>query len=147
MAMPISTREPKHNVNHYVATSCKKTVAIDSTVKKSRNITRKLYEQVSKTCGWWYLKYTPHEYNWKPKSQIGNVNPNISMPLGNASRTTTILEHKTPRCSTVSNTPLSSNSFAARRDNSIHRRLWVVQKNRSKSQTSKLYLWRTILER
>ncbi|GJY64610.1 hypothetical protein Tco_0466070 [Tanacetum coccineum] len=27
-------------------------------------------------------------------------------------------------CSTLSNTPLSSNSFAARRDNSIHRRLW-----------------------
>ncbi|GJR65684.1 retrovirus-related pol polyprotein from transposon TNT 1-94 [Tanacetum coccineum] len=55
----------------------------------------------------------------KAKSQIGNVNepdvnPNISMPLGNASRTATILEHKTPRCSTVSNTPLSSNSFAAR---------------------------------
>ncbi|GJR74472.1 hypothetical protein Tco_0086837 [Tanacetum coccineum] len=32
----------------------------------------------------------------------------------NASRTANILEHKTPRCSTVSNTPLSSNSFAAR---------------------------------
>ncbi|GKF66859.1 hypothetical protein Tco_0193376, partial [Tanacetum coccineum] len=41
------------------------------------------------------------------------------MPLGNASRTANILEHKTPRCSTVSNTPLSSNSFAARRDSSI----------------------------
>ncbi|GKE72856.1 retrovirus-related pol polyprotein from transposon TNT 1-94, partial [Tanacetum coccineum] len=36
------------------------------------------------------------------------------MPLGNASRTANILEHKTPRCSTVSNTPLSSNSFVAR---------------------------------
>ncbi|GJS03939.1 retrovirus-related pol polyprotein from transposon TNT 1-94, partial [Tanacetum coccineum] len=61
-----------------------------------------------------YPKYTPPGYNWKPKSQIGNVNPNISMPLGHASRTANILEHKTPRCSTVSNTPLSSNSFAAR---------------------------------
>ncbi|GKA05058.1 reverse transcriptase, partial [Tanacetum coccineum] len=38
---------------------------------------------------------------------------NVSMPLGNASRNANILEHKTPRCSTVSNTPLSSNSFAA----------------------------------
>ncbi|GJZ12629.1 retrovirus-related pol polyprotein from transposon TNT 1-94 [Tanacetum coccineum] len=37
----------------------------------------------------------------------------VCMPLGNASRTANILEHKTPRCSTVSNTPLSSNSFAA----------------------------------
>ncbi|GJV56889.1 retrovirus-related pol polyprotein from transposon TNT 1-94 [Tanacetum coccineum] len=114
IAVPISTREPKHNVNQSVATSSKKTVATDSTVKKSRHITRKLYEQVSKTCSWWYPKYTPPGYNWKPKSQIGNVNPNVSMPLGNASRTANILEHKTPRCSTVSNTPLSSNSFAAR---------------------------------
>ncbi|GKF21727.1 retrovirus-related pol polyprotein from transposon TNT 1-94 [Tanacetum coccineum] len=49
------------------------------------------------------------------------------MPLGNPSRTANFLKHKTPRCSTVSNTPLSSNSFAARRDNSIHRRLWVME--------------------
>ncbi|GJV74665.1 retrovirus-related pol polyprotein from transposon TNT 1-94 [Tanacetum coccineum] len=46
MAVPISTRKPKQNVNQSVATSSKKTVATDSTVKKSRNITRKLYEQV-----------------------------------------------------------------------------------------------------
>ncbi|GKF45222.1 retrovirus-related pol polyprotein from transposon TNT 1-94 [Tanacetum coccineum] len=43
MAVPISTREPNQNVNQYVnqyvATSSKKTVATDSTVKKSRNIT------------------------------------------------------------------------------------------------------------
>ncbi|GKE06790.1 hypothetical protein Tco_1398808 [Tanacetum coccineum] len=44
MVVPVSTREPKHNVNQSVATSSKKTVATDSTVKKSRNITRKLYE-------------------------------------------------------------------------------------------------------
>ncbi|GJZ17818.1 retrovirus-related pol polyprotein from transposon TNT 1-94 [Tanacetum coccineum] len=87
MDVPISTREPKHKVNHSVVTSSKKTVATDSTVKKSRNITRKLYEQVSKTCSWWYPKYKPHGYNWKPKTKIGNFNPNISMPLGNASRT------------------------------------------------------------
>ncbi|GKE50744.1 hypothetical protein Tco_1485900, partial [Tanacetum coccineum] len=59
IAVPISTIEPKHNVNQSVATSNKKTVATNSTVKKSRNITRKLYEQVSKTCSWWYPKYTP----------------------------------------------------------------------------------------
>ncbi|GKA24521.1 hypothetical protein Tco_0710554 [Tanacetum coccineum] len=47
MAVPVSTIEPKHNVNKSVATSSKKTVVTDSTVKKSRNITRKLYEQVS----------------------------------------------------------------------------------------------------
>ncbi|GJR06307.1 retrovirus-related pol polyprotein from transposon TNT 1-94 [Tanacetum coccineum] len=77
MAVPVSTTEPKHNVNKSVATSSKKTVATDSTVKKSRNITRKLYEQVSKTCSWWYPKYTPSGYKWKPKSQKGNVNPNL----------------------------------------------------------------------
>ncbi|GJU17950.1 retrovirus-related pol polyprotein from transposon TNT 1-94 [Tanacetum coccineum] len=120
MVVPISTREPKQNVNQSVATSSKKTIATDSIVKKFRNTTRKLYEQVSETCSWWYPKYTPPGYNWKPKSQIGNVNPNVSMPLGNASRTANILEHKTPRCSTVSNTPSSSNSFAAHRDSSIH---------------------------
>ncbi|GJX24629.1 hypothetical protein Tco_0230925 [Tanacetum coccineum] len=117
MVVPISTREPKHNVNQSVATSSKITVATDSTIKKSRNITKKVYEQVSKTCSWLYPKYTPPGYNCKPKSQIGNVNLNVSMPLGNASRTANILEHKTLRCSTVSNTPSSSNSFAARRDN------------------------------
>ncbi|GJU39548.1 retrovirus-related pol polyprotein from transposon TNT 1-94 [Tanacetum coccineum] len=46
IAVPISTREPKHNVNQSVATSHKKTVATDSTVKKPRNIIRKLYEQL-----------------------------------------------------------------------------------------------------
>ncbi|GKF71603.1 hypothetical protein Tco_0207717 [Tanacetum coccineum] len=133
MAVPVRTIKPKHNVSKSVATS-KKTVATDSTVKKSRNITRKLYKQVSKTCSWWYPKYTLPRYNWKAKSQKGNVNPNISMPLGNASRTANILEeHKTPRCSIVSNTPLSSNSFAARRDNSIHRRLWVLKAHDGKS--------------
>ncbi|GJV26576.1 retrovirus-related pol polyprotein from transposon TNT 1-94 [Tanacetum coccineum] len=77
MAVPVRTTKPKHNVNQSVATSSKKTVATDSTVKKSRNITRKLYEQVSKTCSWWYPKYTPSGYKWKPKSQKGNVNPNL----------------------------------------------------------------------
>ncbi|GKD96658.1 hypothetical protein Tco_1380555, partial [Tanacetum coccineum] len=93
MAVPIGTRKPKQNMNQSVATSSKKIVATNYTVKKSRNITRKLYEHVSKTCSWWYPKNTPPGYNWKPKSQKGNVNPNVS----NASRTANILEHKTPR--------------------------------------------------
>ncbi|GJS35023.1 retrovirus-related pol polyprotein from transposon TNT 1-94 [Tanacetum coccineum] len=42
IAVPISTREPKHNVNQSVATSSKKTIATDFTVKQSRNITKKL---------------------------------------------------------------------------------------------------------
>ncbi|GKB22491.1 integrase, catalytic region, zinc finger, CCHC-type containing protein, partial [Tanacetum coccineum] len=121
IAMPISTREPKRTVNQSVATSHKKIAATDSTIKKPRNIIRKINEQVSKTCSWWYPKFTPPGYKWKPKSPTGNVNPNVSMPLGNASRTANILEPMTPRCSTLSNNPLSSNSFATHRDNSIHR--------------------------
>ncbi|GKC43095.1 hypothetical protein Tco_1060817 [Tanacetum coccineum] len=114
MVVPISTREPKRNVNQPVATSHKKIVAQDSTVKKPRYTTRKLYEQVSKTCSWWYPKFTSPGYKWKPKSIIGNVNLNSSMPLGNENRNANISEHMTPRCSTISNTLLSSNSFVAR---------------------------------
>ncbi|GJZ06554.1 uncharacterized mitochondrial protein-like protein [Tanacetum coccineum] len=52
MVVPINTREPKQTVNQSIATSSKKTVATDSTVKKFRNITRKLYEQVRQNaCG------------------------------------------------------------------------------------------------
>ncbi|GJT84438.1 hypothetical protein Tco_1058780 [Tanacetum coccineum] len=93
MDVPINTREPKQNVNQSIATSSKKTVATDSTVKKFRNTTRKIYEQVSKTCSWWYPKYTPPGYNWKPKSQIGMLTKR-SMPLGTPSRTANSLEHK-----------------------------------------------------
>nr|GEY39748.1 hypothetical protein [Tanacetum cinerariifolium] len=86
--------------------------------------TRKLYECVSKACSWWYHKFTPPGYNWTPKSKIGNVKLKVSMPLGNVPRTANVLEPMTSRCSTVSNTPLSSNFFAARRDYPIHHRLW-----------------------
>ncbi|GJY82135.1 retrovirus-related pol polyprotein from transposon TNT 1-94 [Tanacetum coccineum] len=117
--MPISPREPKKTVNQSIATlttsrDSRERDATDSTVKKPRNIIRKIYEQVIKTCSWWYPKFTPPGYKWKPKSPTGNVDPNVSMPLGNASRTANILEPMSPRCSTLSNTPLSSNSFAAR---------------------------------
>nr|GFD47136.1 hypothetical protein [Tanacetum cinerariifolium] len=132
--MPVSTREPKHIVNKSVAKPLRKIVASESTNQKPKNTTRKLYEHVSKTCSWWYPKFTPPGYNWNSKSQIGNVKPNVSMPLGNASRTANVLDPLTSRRSTVSNTPLSSNSFAARRDNPIHRRLWVLKAHDGKSQ-------------
>nr|GEX00211.1 integrase, catalytic region, zinc finger, CCHC-type, peptidase aspartic, catalytic [Tanacetum cinerariifolium] len=124
MAVPVSTREPKRIVNQSVATPLRRTVDSESTNQKPRHTTRNLYEHVSKTCSWWYPKFTPPRYKWKPRSQIGNVNPYVSMPLGNASRTANILEPMTPRRSTVSNTTLYSISLAARRDNPIHCRLW-----------------------
>nr|GEX71145.1 ribonuclease H-like domain-containing protein [Tanacetum cinerariifolium] len=112
----------KHDmcVLKFVAKPLRKTVASESN-KKPRNSTRKLYERISKACSWWYLKFIPSGYKWKPKSGKENVNPNVSMPLVKASRTANVLEPMTSRRSTVSNTPLSSNSFVARRDCPIHR--------------------------
>nr|GEW53754.1 hypothetical protein [Tanacetum cinerariifolium] len=98
----------------------KKTVTSESN-NKPRNFTRKLYERVSKTCSWWYLKFTPSRYIWKPKSRKENVNSNVHMPLGKASRTANVMDTTTSRHSIVSNTPLSSNSFAAHKDCPIHR--------------------------
>nr|GFA35885.1 hypothetical protein [Tanacetum cinerariifolium] len=111
IVVPVSTREPKSTVKQSVAKPLRKTVASESN-QKPRNTIRKLYKRLSKACSWWYPKFTPPEYNWKPKSQIGNVKPNVSMPLGNASRTANILEPMTSRRSTVSKTTLYSNSFA-----------------------------------
>nr|GFB43150.1 hypothetical protein [Tanacetum cinerariifolium] len=118
-----------------VAKPIKKTVASESN-QKPRNITRKLYERVSKTCSWWYPKFTPSGYNWKPKSGKENVNSNVSMPLGNASRTANVMDPMTSRHSTVSNTPLSSNSFATHRNCPIHHQLWVLKAHDRKSQAS-----------
>nr|GEY77800.1 copia protein [Tanacetum cinerariifolium] len=123
IVVPVSTREPKCTVKQSVAKPLKKTVALESK-QKPKNITRKLYECVSKACSWWYLKFTPSGYTWKPKSEKDNVNLNVCMPLGSVPRTANILEPMTSRHSNVSKTPLSSNSFAARKDCPIHRRLW-----------------------
>nr|GEV21556.1 hypothetical protein [Tanacetum cinerariifolium] len=75
--VPVSTREPKRIVKQSVAKPLRKTVASESTNQKPRHTNRKLYENVSKTCSWWYPKFTPPGYNWKPKSKIGNVNQNL----------------------------------------------------------------------
>ncbi|GJU96728.1 hypothetical protein Tco_1321484 [Tanacetum coccineum] len=123
IVVPINTREPKRIVNQSVATPLKRTVAVESTNQKPRKTIRKQYEQISKTCKWWHSKITPQGYKWTPKTCKVNVKPDTSMPLGNKSRNTNISESITLRGSTLSNTPLSSNSSAARRDNSIHRRL------------------------
>ncbi|GKD36786.1 reverse transcriptase domain-containing protein [Tanacetum coccineum] len=124
IVVPISTREPKRTMNQSVATPHKRIVASESTIHKPKSTIRKLYEHVSRTCIWWYTKITPPGYKCKPKSKTGNFKPNVSLPLGIKFGTTNILEPKTIRGSTLSNTPSSSNSFAARRDNPVHRRLW-----------------------
>nr|GEV05138.1 copia protein [Tanacetum cinerariifolium] len=77
VAMPVSSREPKRIIKLPVAKPLRKTVASESSNQKPRHTTRKLYEQVTKTCSWWYPKFTPPGYKWKPKSQIGNANTNL----------------------------------------------------------------------
>nr|GEX91428.1 putative ribonuclease H-like domain-containing protein [Tanacetum cinerariifolium] len=96
IAVPVSTREPKRTVKQSAAKPLRKTVALESN-QKPRNITKKLYERVSKACSWWYPKFTPPGYKWKPNSKK-NVNLNVSMPLGNVSRTGNILEPMSSRC-------------------------------------------------
>nr|GFA58680.1 integrase, catalytic region, zinc finger, CCHC-type, peptidase aspartic, catalytic [Tanacetum cinerariifolium]GFA74903.1 integrase, catalytic region, zinc finger, CCHC-type, peptidase aspartic, catalytic [Tanacetum cinerariifolium] len=97
MVVPVSTRESKRTVEQSVVKPIRKTVASKTTNQKPRNIIKKLYELVSKACSWWYPKFTPPEYKWEPNFQIGNLNLNVSMPLGNASRTANILEPVTSR--------------------------------------------------
>nr|GEY88207.1 retrovirus-related Pol polyprotein from transposon TNT 1-94 [Tanacetum cinerariifolium] len=59
-----------------VAKPLKKTTVSESN-KKPRNNVRKLYEHVSKTCSWWYPKFTPSRYIWKPKFGTEHVIPNL----------------------------------------------------------------------
>ncbi|GJS83072.1 hypothetical protein Tco_0749613 [Tanacetum coccineum] len=75
--VPISNREPKQTVNQFAATTLKRTVATKSTNQKPRRTIRKQYEQISKTCKWWYCKITPPGYKWKSKSRTVNVEPNL----------------------------------------------------------------------
>nr|GFC67463.1 hypothetical protein [Tanacetum cinerariifolium] len=118
----VMIHKPDLCVPKSVAKPLRKTIASES-IKKPRNIVRKLYERFGKIYKWTYIKFTPSGYMWKPKSKQANINPNVSMPLGNESRSANVKDTMTSRRSIVSNTPLSSNSFAAHGDCSIHRRL------------------------
>nr|GEY69657.1 hypothetical protein [Tanacetum cinerariifolium] len=142
MAVPISTREPKRTVNQSVAKPLMRIVASKSTNQKSRHTTRKLYEHVSKACTWWYPKFTPPGYKWKPKYHIGNINPKVSMPLGNISRTANILEPMTPRRFTVSNTTLYSNFLQL-----VEIILFIVDSGCSKHMTGNLKLLTNFVEK
>ncbi|GKE80021.1 hypothetical protein Tco_1550021, partial [Tanacetum coccineum] len=122
-----------------VATPVKKTVAGESTNQKPRSTTRKQYKHVINTCRWWHSKITLPGYNWKHKISTVNIKPNVSMPLGTKSRTTNILESITLRGSILSNTSLSSNSFAA-----IEIILFIVDSGCLKHMTGNLNLLRNI---
>ncbi|GJZ49259.1 retrovirus-related pol polyprotein from transposon TNT 1-94 [Tanacetum coccineum] len=138
IAVPISTREPKRIVNQFVATPYKRTVASKSANQTPRSVLRKLYEHVSKTCSWWYPKLTPPGYKWIAKSITRNVKMNVSFPFRIKSRTSNNSEPKTIRKSNLSNTPLTFNSFVARRDNPVHHRRWELKAHDGQSQASNL---------
>nr|GEU54284.1 integrase, catalytic region, zinc finger, CCHC-type, peptidase aspartic, catalytic [Tanacetum cinerariifolium] len=76
IAVPVSTREPKRTVKQPVAKPLRKAVASEPN-QKPRNKNKKLYKRVSKACSWWYPKFTPPGYKWKPKYEKENVNPNL----------------------------------------------------------------------
>nr|GEW00504.1 hypothetical protein [Tanacetum cinerariifolium] len=106
-----------------------------STKEPKRTVKHSVAKPIRKT-------FTPSGYKWAPKSEKENVNLNVSMPLGSVSRTANILEPMTSRRFTVSNTPLSSNSLAARRDCPIHRRLLVLKAHDGKFQAFvEKFLW------
>nr|GEU32490.1 uncharacterized mitochondrial protein AtMg00810-like [Tanacetum cinerariifolium] len=81
IVVPISSKEPKRTMNQSVATPIKRTVASESTNRRPISKIRKQYEQISKTCKWWYSKITPPGYTWKHKNSTVNVKQNVSMPL------------------------------------------------------------------
>nr|GFD02411.1 hypothetical protein [Tanacetum cinerariifolium] len=77
-----------------VAKPLRKTVASES-IKKPRNNVIKLNERFGKIYKWSYIKFTPSRYMWKSKSTKENVNPNVSMPLANATRTANVKDTMT----------------------------------------------------
>ncbi|GJZ76473.1 hypothetical protein Tco_0641145 [Tanacetum coccineum] len=133
IALPFSTREPKQIVIQSEAIAHAKTIALESIIQKPRSTSRRLYENVSKTCSWSHTKLTPPGYKWEPKLKTGNVNTNVSLPLGTEYQSTNLSEPTSVRGSNMSNTPLSSNYFTARRNYHVHRRLWVHKAHEGKS--------------
>nr|GEW10218.1 integrase, catalytic region, zinc finger, CCHC-type, peptidase aspartic, catalytic [Tanacetum cinerariifolium] len=62
-------RNVKLPKNKTAVTACN-----DSLNAKTLNVN---YVSAIKTCSWWYRKFTPSGYKWKPKSGKENVNPNL----------------------------------------------------------------------
>ncbi|GJY03822.1 hypothetical protein Tco_0369762 [Tanacetum coccineum] len=136
LAVPISTSEPKQIVNRSVATPHKKTVASDFTIWKYKSRVRMLYDNVNKTCKWWYTNITPPGYKWKPKPRTKSMNTSVSTDLDNASRLTNTSKPTNAKGSNFSNSTLSSNIFTVNRNHPIRRRLWVLRAHDGESQAS-----------
>ncbi|GJX64668.1 hypothetical protein Tco_0299011 [Tanacetum coccineum] len=132
--VPISTRKPKSQANKSVATPPKKTVALESTIQKSKSYYRILYEKTSKTWKWWIEQQCPSGYKWVPKTKMKwvpkvrneNVTKRVSFAIDNASRITNVLKLTNTLGSNLSSVPSSSNSIA---DCSTHPIHYLVQGN------------------
>ncbi|GJY03455.1 hypothetical protein Tco_0369395 [Tanacetum coccineum] len=57
--VPISASKPKRKANKSVATPHKKTVALDTTIQKSKSYHKELYENTNKEWKWWIAKRCP----------------------------------------------------------------------------------------
>ncbi|GKA71857.1 hypothetical protein Tco_0778073 [Tanacetum coccineum] len=87
----------------------------------------------------------PGMYKSEQKASSNRTPQCASTTLGNLTNACLFSTGGVPLCP---NTPSSSNSFAARRDSSIHRRLWVLKAHdRGRSQTSNLIFVEKFQER
>ncbi|GJZ92277.1 retrovirus-related pol polyprotein from transposon TNT 1-94 [Tanacetum coccineum] len=101
--VPISASKPKRKANKSVATTHKKTVALDTTIQKSKSYFRELYENSNKAWKWWIEKQCPSGYKWTQKPpktkkiwmpKIGkeDVSTSISLTIDIVSRITNIVQ-------------------------------------------------------
>ncbi|GKE66252.1 hypothetical protein Tco_1520413 [Tanacetum coccineum] len=126
--VPISTRKPKSQANKSIATPYKKTVASESTTRKSKSYYRMLYEKTSKAWKWWIKQQCPSGYKWVPKTKTKwvpkvrneNVQKRVSFAIDNACRITNVLKLTNTLGSNLSKIPSSSNSLADCSTHSIH---------------------------
>nr|GEY55727.1 hypothetical protein [Tanacetum cinerariifolium] len=59
---------------NFVCATCETCVLND---KHDMCFLNSVAKSLSKACSWWYPKFTPSGYKWKPKSGKENVNPNL----------------------------------------------------------------------
>ncbi|GJY23691.1 hypothetical protein Tco_0397349 [Tanacetum coccineum] len=117
---PISASKPIRKANQSVPTPHKKTIALESTIQKSKSYFRMLFANTSKAWTWWIEKQCPSGYKWMrktkkkwvPKIRTENVSTSISPTIDIASRITNDSSPINDLRSNLSNAPLSSNSLA-----------------------------------
>ncbi|GJX98959.1 retrovirus-related pol polyprotein from transposon TNT 1-94 [Tanacetum coccineum] len=129
--VPISASKPKRKANKSVATPHKKTVALDTTIQKSKSYYKELYEHTNQEWKWWIAKRCPSKYTWTqkplrtkkiwmPKIRKEDVSTSISPTIDIISRITNVLKISNSLGSNLSNVPSSSNSLADCTTHPIH---------------------------